>query len=194
MKAWRRKGERIVATLRPQEAELLRGLVGQVGDMLRARAEQTPQDELAAMTGIASGPEEPPEEPVLRRLLPDFHRLDIDGDAGEEGEGSPAREYRDSAAAMRSMHEPELVELKSGVAGTVLATCPERGGRVSLDDEQALAWLSALNDVRLSLGTAMEITEDMPETLPDDDPRAPHLAVYHWLTWAQESLVEAVQS
>lgn len=194
MKAWRRKGDRIVATLRPQEAELLRGLVGQVNDMLRARSEHAPEDELAALTGMRSGPEEPPEESVLRRLLPDFHRLDIDGDLTAAGPERQGRDYQDSAAAMRSLHEPELVEVKTGVAGTVLATCPERGGRVTLDEEQAQAWLSALNDVRLALGTAMEVTEDMPETLPDDDPRAPHLTVYHWLTWAQESLVEAVQS
>ena len=58
--------------------------------------------------------------------------------------------------------------------------------------EQADAWLTSLNDVRLSLGTALDVTEDMPDELPSDDPREPHLAVYHWLTWVQESLVQAM--
>jgi len=58
--------------------------------------------------------------------------------------------------------------------------------------EQADAWLAALNDVRLALGTALDVTDDMPDELPEDDPRAPHLGVYHWLTWVQESLVQAL--
>ena len=59
-------------------------------------------------------------------------------------------------------------------------------------DSHAAAWLSALNDVRLALGTALDVTEDMPDELPADDPREPHLNVYHWLTWVQESLIQAV--
>jgi hypothetical protein len=61
-----------------------------------------------------------------------------------------------------------------------------------LTDEQAQAWLFALNDVRLALGTVLDVTEDMPDELPPDDPRAPHLGVYHWLTWVQDSLIHAV--
>lgn len=162
---------------------MLRGLVGQVRGMLTARTEQVQPDELSELTGIRSGPSTAPDDPILRRLLPDFHRLDVDG----------ADDDVDSAAALRSLHEPDLVELKTGVAAVILDTCPEDGGRVSLDTEQAQAWLCALNDVRLALGTALDVTEDMPEVLPQDDSRAPHLEVYHWLTWVQESLVLAVQ-
>ncbi|MGH3439117.1 MAG: DUF2017 domain-containing protein [Sciscionella sp.] len=194
MKAWRCEGDHFVATMRRQEASLLRGLVGQVHDMLLARADQASTDELAALTGMRSGPSTAPDDPILRRLLPDFHRLDAEG-AGEPGDpAKDASRDADSAAALRSLHEPELVEQKSGVATVVLATCPERGGQIRLDDEQANAWLSALNDVRLALGTAIGVTEDMPETLPQDDPRAAHLSVYHWLSWVQESLVLALTS
>ena len=31
-----------------------------------------------------------------------------------------------------------------------------------------------------------------PDELPEEDPRSPHLGVYHWLTWVQESLVQAL--
>jgi hypothetical protein len=78
------------------------------------------------------------------------------------------------------------------VAAVLLDTCPPGGGQVKLGVEQADAWLSALNDVRLALGTTLGVSEDMPDDLPDDDPRAPHLGVYHWLTWMQESLVAAL--
>ncbi|WP_020657345.1 DUF2017 domain-containing protein [Amycolatopsis benzoatilytica] len=183
MKAWRRKGDVILAGFEQQEAAVLRGLVGQLEDMLTARAEEAPQDELAELTGIRTGPSESPDDPVLSRLLPDFHKLDPD---------NPSSEELDSAAAMRSLHEPELLEKKVGVAKTVLDTLPRDGGPVQLSFEQADAWLGALNDVRLALGTALDVTEDMPDELPEDDPRAPHLGVYHWLTWVQETLIQAL--
>jgi hypothetical protein len=43
--------------------------------------------------------------------------------------------------------------------------------------------------VRLALGTALDVSEDMPDQLEDDDPRGPHLGIYHWLTFVQDSLV-----
>lgn len=183
MNPWKRKGSTIVGEMDRQEAAVLRGLVGQIEDMLQGRAAEAPDDELAALTGIRTGPSTAPEDPILSRLLPDFHRLDT---------GTPSTADVDSAAALRSLHEPELLEQKTGVAGVVLSTCPEAGGWIRLTLEQAESWLSALNDVRLALGTALDVTEDMPDDLPEDDPRAPHLGVYHWLTWMQESLVHAL--
>jgi hypothetical protein len=166
-----------------REATVLRGLITQIDGMLRARADETPQDELAELTGIRTGMSSAPEDPILARLLPDFHRLDRDDAAKAE---------EDSAAALRSLHEPDLLDLKSGVAGVVLDTCPPDGGTVKLSLEQAEAWLSAVNDVRLALGTTLDVTEDMPDELPEDDPRSPHLGVYQWLTWMQEHLVLAL--
>ncbi|HEV2780296.1 MAG TPA: DUF2017 domain-containing protein [Actinophytocola sp.] len=183
MNGWRRSGATVMAQLDRHEAAVLRGLVAQIDDMLRARAAEAPRDELAELTGIRTGPATPPDDPILSRLLPDFHRLDDD---------APDQADVDSAAALRSLHEPELLDAKTGVAGLVLRTCPENGGKVRLSLEQAEGWLSALNDVRLALGTALDVTEDMPDELPADDPRAPHLGVYHWLTWMQESLVQAI--
>ncbi|WP_028850172.1 DUF2017 domain-containing protein [Thermocrispum municipale] len=183
MKAWKRRGARVIAGFDQQEAAVLRGLVRQVEDMLRARAESAPQDELAQLTGIKAGPSTAPDDPVLQRLLPDFYRLDDD---------QPSRQDQDEVAALRSLHEPELVEAKLGVAAVVLETLSPQGGEVRLSLEQADAWLSAINDVRLALGTALDVQEDMPDELPEDDPRAPHLGVYHWLTYLQESLVQAM--
>lgn len=183
MKGWRRKGGQFVAVFNRQEAALVRGLVGQVHHMLLARAEDAPRDELAELTGIRTGSSTAPADPILSRLLPDFHRLD---------DGTPSSQDRDSAAALRSMYEPQLLDFKTGMADVVLATCPTDAGEVRLTEEQAGAWLSALNDVRLALGTALDVTEDMPDEPHPDDPRAPHLGVYHWLTWVQESLVRTL--
>lgn len=175
MNGWRRRGGALVATLTEREATLLRGLVGQIRELIAARVEARPHDELAELTGIIAGPTTAPADRVLARLLPDFHREDTA-----------------LAGGLRSLHEPELLATKDGAVSVVLDTCPARGGRVRLSDEQAQAWLTALNDVRLALGTVLEVTEDMPDELPPDDPRTPHLAVYHWLTWVQESLIQAL--
>lgn len=183
MKEWRRKGGKVVAAFEQQEAAVIRGLVSQLEDMLKAREEETPQDELAALTGMRTGPSEGPDDPVLGRLLPDFHKLDPD---------TPSKEDLDSAAALRSLHEPALIEAKLGVAAVVLQTLSPDGGEVRLTYEQADAWLSAINDVRLALGTALDVAEETPDELPEGDPRAPHLGVYHWLTWVQDTLVQAL--
>ena len=47
------------------------------------------------------------------------------------------------------------------------------------------------NDVRLALGTVLDVSEDMPDELPPDDPRSGHLGVYHWLTYLQDGLVQS---
>ncbi|SNR80996.1 protein of unknown function [Haloechinothrix alba] len=185
MKDWKRKGDHVVSEFAQQEAAVLRGLLRHIDDVLRARVDETPQDELAELTGMRSGPTTAPDDPVLSRLLPDFHRIDPD---------QPSEEDLESAAALRSLHEPELIDAKLGVASVVLETLPSEGGEVTLDLEQADAWLAAINDVRLALGTVLDVNEETPEELPEDDPQASHLGVYHWLTYVQESLIQAVSA
>lgn len=175
MRGWRRSGDQVVASIERNEAQLLRGLVGQIRQILAARVAESPVDELSAITGIRAGPTTPPQDRVLARLLPEFHRDDAT-----------------LAGGLRALHEPELIDAKDGVAAVVLRTCPADGGKVRLTMDEAQAWLSALNDVRLALGTVLEVTEDMPDELPPTDPRGPYLGVYHWLTYVQESLVHAV--
>lgn len=181
MNGWKKSGRgarmRLVATIQAQEAAVLRGLVGEVRQMLSARVADTPADELAVLTGLRTGPSTAPQDRVLARLLPDFSTEDAD-----------------LAGAMRSLHEPELIEAKDDAAAQVLDALPEGGGRVELTPEQADTWLAALNDVRLALGTALDVSEDMPEDLPADDPRSAHLGVYHWVTFVQDALVQARMS
>lgn len=176
MNGWRKAGRgarvRLVATLDAQEAGVLAGLVGEIRQMLAGRADESPADELAELTGMRTGPSTRPDDRVLARLLPDFTTEDAA-----------------LAGGLRSLHEPELIAAKDAAAAAVLETLPEDGGRVELTVEQADAWLAALNDVRLALGTALDVSEDMPEELPADDPRGPHIGVYQWLTFVQDGLV-----
>jgi hypothetical protein len=174
---WKKSGRgarvRLVAVLEAQEASVLRGLVTEVRQMLAGRAADQPADELAALTGMRTGPSRRPDDRVLARLLPDFTTEDAD-----------------LAAGLRSLHEPQLIEAKDAAAALVLDTLPADGGRVELTVEQADTWLAALNDVRLALGTALDVSEDMPDEVPPEDPRSAHLGVYQWLTFVQDALVQ----
>lgn len=74
-----------------------------------------------------------------------------------------------------------------------------RGGSVvvlKLSAEDSRHWLGALNDLRLTIGTRLEVTDEDEDgqlyRLPDDDPRKPMVMAYLWLGALQESLVETL--
>ncbi|WP_448624844.1 DUF2017 family protein [Geodermatophilus sp. URMC 64] len=124
---------------------------------------------------LAADAEDIGDDPVLARLLPDGHR----------GDPRLAADYRElTESALRSGKADDLA--------TVRATLPPDGGDVRLDPDQAAAWLRSSNDLRLALGTRLEITEDTepPEDLTGDEGQ--QLAVYYWLTALQGSLVDAL--
>ncbi|MBP1159631.1 hypothetical protein JOE46_001790 [Rhodococcus sp. PvR099] len=168
-----------------REASVLRSLVSSVLALLEDRAAAVPQDDLAELTGLRTGNSDAPTDATLARLLPNFYRAEADR------EGTPAQ-GANMNAALRSLHEPEIIDAKLAAGSVILQTVPPEGGKVSLTPEQADAWLAGLNDVRLALGTTIGIDADTPDELEPDDPRAPHLDVYHWLTWMQDSLVQVL--
>lgn len=62
-----------------------------------------------------------------------------------------------------------------------------------LDAELMAAWLSALNDLRLFMGTSLDVTEEMyEEPIAEDDPNAQALAIYSYLGWLEEQAIEAL--
>ena len=187
MRTWTRKnslgGVKLRTDMDGREAAVLRSLVESVLGLLQERVNSTPQDDLAELTGLRTGNTTPPDDATLARLLPDFHRADPD---------KPDDDRADMNGALRSLHEPEIIDAKTAAGNVILETVPAQGGRILLTREQADAWLTALNDVRLALGTTLQIDAETPDELDADDPRAPHLDVYHWLTWMQDSLVQAL--
>ncbi|HEY7012365.1 MAG TPA: DUF2017 domain-containing protein [Streptosporangiaceae bacterium] len=144
---------------------------------------QVGADELAVMTGMTDNPDlvgggALPDDPVLARLLPDAYS-----------------DNPEASGEFRRYTEPGLRSGKAAAARTVLATLPPSGGRVRLSEPEAQAWLRALNDVRLALGTRLGVTDDFDAQVADmgaDDPRSPYVGVYQWLAYLQESLVQAL--
>lgn len=187
MRKWKRvetaNGPRFRSALAPHEAALLKNLVSSMIGVLDERESSSPSDELEEITGIKTGNTEPPGDPTLRRLLPDFHKPDDD-------DYEPDLDASDSLnAALRSLHEPEIIDAKRAAAQQLLDTLPENGGRFELTEEGANAWIAAVNDVRLSLGVMLGVGPDGPDRLPADHPLAAHFDVYQWLTVLQEYLV-----
>ena len=114
---------------------------------------------------------EQPDDPALRRLFPPAYERD------EEDE----REYR------------RLVgdELAEGRRAS-LRLLEETAGRDRLSAAELDAWLRALNDLRLVLGTKLDVTEETYATdVHPEDPRAHELSVFAYLSWLQEQLVAA---
>lgn len=186
MRKWKRvetpEGPRFRSSLATHEAELLRNLVGAMIGLLDERESSSPADELEEITGMKTGNSEPPRDPTLRRLLPDFYR------PGAGDEASP-EVLDDLNAALRSLHEPEIIEAKRIAAQQLLQTIPGRGGKFELTEHEAHAWVAAVNDIRLTLGVMVGIGPDGPDRLPPDHPLAVHYDVYQWLTVLQEYLV-----
>jgi hypothetical protein len=159
----------------PDEAAIVRTLIGQLLDLIGGGEapktyEGMPDIALSDNTSVS-------DDPVLARLFPDAYRED-----------------HDASAEFRRYTEATLREGKRAAAELVLQTLGD-GGEVVLDAEQAQAWLRVLNDVRLALGTRLDITEETLEEMRGfdwDDPRYAGFAAYDWLTYLQETLVRAL--
>ena len=194
MHKWKRvetdDGPRFRSALALHEAALLRNLVGSIIGMLDAREFSSPPDELEKITGMRTGNTRRPEDATTRRLLPDFFRPE-EHENGSSVDGFTA-DAETLNAALRSLHEPEIIDAKRSAAQQVLTTVPEQGGRFELTEEQANAWIAAVNDIRLALGTMLKIGPDGPDRFPASDPMAGQLNVYQWLTVLQEYLVVAL--
>jgi Domain of unknown function (DUF2017) len=186
VRKWKRvetgDGPRYRSSLASHEAALLKNLAIAMIGLLDERESSSPADELEEITGIKTGNAEPPRDPTLRRLLPDFFQQD-----GEDP--SSADEGERLNAALRSLHEPEIIDAKRVAAQRLLDTIPKDGGRFELTEEDANSWASAVNDIRLTLGVMLDVGPEGPERLPADHPLAVHFDVYQWLTVLQEYLV-----
>jgi hypothetical protein len=109
-------------------------------------------------------------EPTLYRLFPPAHAED---DTANE-------EYA-------TLVGPGLVDGKL----RALAELERTAHATSLDEEELGAWLGALESLRLALGTQLDVTEQ-GAPLDLDDPDAPRLALYQWLSWLQDEVVSAL--
>lgn len=191
MRFKRTRSGRIDARLDAVEVDVLARYVTDLAELVAGEPGGPPRevDPLEELVGMSSAEVSRPDDPALRRLLPDAYRGDaFPADLVEDRAGSAAT----ASAEFRRFTEADLRARKRADAETVLATLASLagGGRVQLDRDQADAWLGALNDLRLVLGVRLDVTEDTLDVpLPDDDPRAQALHLYAWLGWVQESLL-----
>jgi Domain of unknown function (DUF2017) len=112
------------------------------------------------------------DDPSLRRLSPPAYPDDDAADAEYRGlVGSGLREGRRAA----------LQELERTAHAETLST------------DELYAWLGALETLRLVLGTQLDVTEETGLSPVDEsDPDAPRLALYHWLSWLQDDVVQTL--
>jgi hypothetical protein len=107
------------------------------------------------------------QDPALNRLYPAAY---ADDDAASQ-------EYRDMVMAdLRDERCARLRRCRDEVRGCT--------GRIELDDEAADRWIKVLNDLRLTLGTRLGVTEET-----ELDPEEETTALYHWLSSVQDLLV-----
>lgn len=185
---------RSVATFNAFEADLLRSLAAQLIELLRSE-EAVPgtaaeDDEVAALERMLdfAGPTTVPDDPVLARFFPTAYPDDDE-----------------AAADFRRFTEQGLRSGKAAAASAVIDTLEESGLTpepedglfidVELDEQQAQTWLRSFTDMRLAIGTRLEITDDDEaawESLPEDDPRSAVHDIYLWLGFLQETLVMAL--
>ncbi|MYS08689.1 DUF2017 family protein [Streptomyces sp. SID6041] len=173
------------------EISILRSLAVQLMELIGPGDEPAEgADPLAAL--FAEGPSKPPSDPALKRLFPDAY-------------GNDSEELRAAASDFRRFTENDLRTRKREDALVVVraldalsADAAGEGGAVlKLTPDESRAWLGALNDLRLTIGTRLEVSDDEGEQLyrlPDSDPRKPMVMAYLWLGALQESLVETLMS
>ncbi len=169
----------VVASFADVDVAVLGDLLEQLVEMLGEDNEPAYSDDpLEALVGSLGTATTAPRDPALARLLPDAYPDD-----------------EEAAADFRRYTEPGLRATKRSAARTALSTLDAGSTRV-LTEEEAQAWLKALNDLRLTLGTRLGVTEDdddLPDDVDEEDPRGYAYAVYDYLSWLQETLVRLLQ-
>ncbi len=111
------------------------------------------------------------DDPSLRRLFPTAYHVDAERD----------REYQ-------QLVRDELLARRLAALATVGTTVDA----TEVDQGELSAWMSALNDLRLVLGTRLDVSEE--SRVPDpDDPDAPAFYVYGYLSELLGEVVDALE-
>jgi hypothetical protein len=111
------------------------------------------------------------DDPTLRRLFPTAYHEDAERD----------EEYQ-------LLVRDELL----GRRLAALAAVEETAMAEDVDEAALTGWLTALNDLRLVLGTRLDVSEDDHDVDPDDPDAAAH-AVYHYLGLLLGEVVDALE-
>jgi hypothetical protein len=132
------------------------------------------------------------ETQLLEQLTRDFRQI-LHG--GRVDRGDPiydrlfpsAYENPKDEAAYRDLTGSDLAKHKSEALERVRSKLGRRGTDVTLDAEEFESWIQCLTDLRLTIGTNLDVDEEKMAAEPD----SPELSVLHWLGWLTEGLLEA---
>jgi Domain of unknown function (DUF2017) len=208
------KPEQVRHTFSSQERFVLLNLTEQILELLGQAA--ISQDPLHDIVGI-SGNELPPDDPVLKRLLPSAYQ--------ELQDAAEFRRYTEDALREKKRAHAYLVrEMLLDGDGPEIFIQGEKEVEVSavtltITGEEIWAWLGALNDIRLALAVRLDIggpaMGDLPnahhrgtttasttesadeihrkyELMTESDPMKAVYAVYSWLGWLQENFLRQI--
>lgn len=214
MIGFHRDGEQLVAQLDEHEAEALMMVIAQVAglieqvegsDPLDFEPDDDPSDDSvvdesdpqlddpdAAEILASLWAPDVPDDPALARLFPDGYRDDPEASAELRGL------IQDDLRASKLANIGIVLGSLSTVATSAGAATSDR--MIRLDEEQAEAWMLALNDARLVLGTRLDLQDDTDILAEFDaaigrDPAGPAvfaISMYQFLSLIQESLIGAL--
>ncbi len=117
----------------------------------------------------------------LRRLFPSAYHQATDRKLDEE--------FR------RLMRDELITSRLAGLDVIADSLAPTDARAPELTDAQMMAFLQALNGVRLVLGTILDVSEDHDiDDVGDDHPMVGEFQLYNFLSWVLECSVRALQS
>lgn len=120
---------------------------------------------------LASVVEADPEDPWLQRLFPTAYPKD------------PEREEEWRLLMSVDLHDRRRAQLR---------TLAETSGAATLSAEELLTWSQALNDLRLYLGTRLDLSEETTEDAFGDQDDRDLFNLYSWLGFIQEEVINAL--
>ncbi|MFE5854555.1 DUF2017 domain-containing protein [Streptomyces sp. NPDC056500] len=175
------------------EISILRSLAVQLLELIGPGEEPVEgEDPLAAL--FTNGPSEPPSDPALARLFPEAYTGPDVTDQTDELQAASAEFRRFTENDLRSRKRTDVLCVVRTLDG--LTVGGEGGAVLKLTADECLNWLGALNDLRITIGTRLDVSDDDESDdlyhLPDDDPRKPMVMAYLWLGALQETLVETL--
>ena len=200
----------ISITFTSQEAHVLINLTEQLVELLSEGDGQSHQvDPLLHLVGISNA-DSPPEDPVLRRLLPNAY-------ADEKSAGEFRRYTEHGLREKKKAHALIIYEALLPQDEEWTGDTPLDKGflTVTFPSAQALEWLGGLNDLRLALAVRLGIGADLDvnkdagkeeapstpdsihkkyELMLDSDPMKAVYSVYSWIGWLQQSLLDALSN
>jgi hypothetical protein len=187
-----------------QEAHVLINLTEQLLELLADGDGQSHEvDPLLHLVGISNA-DVPPEDPVLKRLLPNAYDNDREASEFRRYTEHGLREKKKAHAHM--IYEALLPQDEDWNGDIPL----EKGSiQLVIPSDQTLAWLGGLNDLRLALAVRLGFgAEKAPQTsdnsndsqlhkkyelMLESDPMKAVYAVYSWIGWLQQSLLDALE-